>query len=1260
MVFESEVNEGILKMNALGSIFGFTIEDSDVIMARVIDKLITERRIVGIVIAETREYEYDSNETEMLMEIADAITEIVREKKLLSIKNIIGPCRRFLPTWYGWLRDLVTLQMRGDPVGAYLNLTREIRHLRSKILRSDEYTECTSFFLESTLLPIQDILEETQLIKKVKPLITGYHIGDRTLYRQIFKPTIRPNFMYTKYMAETPLGETVARYKVGDTDIEIFRIPGKVRYRYHALPPEFRLSEEEYTILDAARRVLEERRPKELEIQEQEKMRELFHTLSEDLLRDLSEEARVSFREDQLEKLARILTRYTAGLGIIEILLADENVQDVFVNSPMGNLPIYVNHQQFEECETNLVPTRLDGDRWATRFKLLSGRPLDEANPVLDTELILPGGVARVAAINPRLSPDGLGFALRRHRFRPWTFPLFLREKFMNPLFAGLMWFITSYGRTILVAGTRGSGKTSLLGSIMLQMLPYYRIITSEDSVTGDCQILYKRNGKMEKNRVGYLIDNLIERHGSKIGISGHEILDKNPEKIKVYSLDYDGKVVLADVSSFIRHKVEKEVFEIRTRTGREIKVTGDHSLFTLGEGGSIELVKANEIKKGRYLVTPRVLHANNKPLKEIDVLDSLDNGFVIGNKIKEILTSHWKQMIEIATELEYSKQIVSHWKRKGLIPVKIFKRLLAKGINIEREDLFFKISNNSKPLPAKISLDSDLLILMGLWLADGCYDKDSVIISVVDEYTRSIVYRLAQKFNLNVNMHSDGFSLMLNSQNFQFLMQKILKLGGDAYTKEIPNWIFDLSREQIASLLKGIYSGDGYKAEAEVGLSLTSKNLINDVQTLLLYFGIISRINRMNKRDKTYSCRISSIKSLKPFLENIGFLQEDRMQWLREFCNRKSTHDVTDVIPFSKEFKEHLVTLIPKFNKHDYVKRNNNIGRGKLSQIVNRFDGGNEIIEKLNILANSDIFWDEVADIKSYKISDYVYDFSVPVFENFVCENIVAHNTLELPVEYLRKLGYNIERLKSRSVITKVELELPAEEVIRTALRLGDSSLFIGEIRSVEAKALYEAMRIGALANVVAGTIHGESAYGVFDRVVNDLGVPPTSFKATDLVVIANKLRTQDGLKTFRRVTDLTEVRKHWKKDPADEGGFVNLMEYSATEDLLKPTDTLLAGESYVLNEIAKRVPGWAGRWDLVWDNILLRTKILESVVDIAKKANNPDLLEAETIVSVNENFHSISDRIRREVGEVDSKRVYNEWIEWFKEYAKALAKAV
>jgi type IV secretory pathway ATPase VirB11/archaellum biosynthesis ATPase len=261
----------------------------------------------------------------------------------------------------------------------------------------------------------------------------------------------------------------------------------------------------------------------------------------------------------------------------------------------------------------------------------------------------------------------------------------------------------------------------------------------------------------------------------------------------------------------------------------------------------------------------------------------------------------------------------------------------------------------------------------------------------------------------------------------------------------------------------------------------------------------------------------------------------------------------------------------------------------------------------------------------------------------------LVQEDTLEISVPIMMQLGYNIQRLKSRSVITRIESELPADDALRTALRLGDSVLVVGEVRSVEGKALFEAMRIGALANVVAGTIHGESAYGIYDRVVNDLGVVPTSFKAIDLITICSMLKSPDGLHRFRRVTEVTEMRKHWKNDPVDEGGFVNLMEYSAKEDQLKPTDTLIDGESEVLNDIAKRVKEWHGDWDAVWENILLRGKIKQATVDYAKMLNRFDILEADWTSQSNEIFHLISEKVQDELGGLDSNEIYKRWLEWF-----------
>jgi len=268
----------------------------------------------------------------------------------------------------------------------------------------------------------------------------------------------------------------------------------------------------------------------------------------------------------------------------------------------------------------------------------------------------------------------------------------------------------------------------------------------------------------------------------------------------------------------------------------------------------------------------------------------------------------------------------------------------------------------------------------------------------------------------------------------------------------------------------------------------------------------------------------------------------------------------------------------------------------------------------------------------------------------------ITVEDTLELPVAAMRKLDYDILSMKVRSALAGESTEVAAEEGIRASLRLGDSSLIVGEIRSGEAKALYEAMRVGALANVVAGTIHGGSPYSVFDRVVNDLGVPITSFKATDLIVVANPIKSADGLHSWRRVLEIAEVRKHWTKDPLTEGGFVDLMKYDVEADMMKPTDDLINGDSEIMKGIAANVKGWAGDWDAVWDNVVLRQKIKQEVVDYSDKIGKPELLEGEFTVKSNNAFHQISDEVASEVGLPVSDRVFPEWKKWLEKESKRL----
>jgi hypothetical protein len=133
-----------------------------------------------------------------------------------------------------------------------------------------------------------------------------------------------------------------------------------------------------------------------------------------------------------------------------------------------------------------------------------------------------------------------------------------------------------------------------------------------------------------------------------------------------------------------------------------------------------------------------------------------------------------------------------------------------------------------------------------------------------------------------------------------------------------------------------------------------------------------------------------------------------------------------------------------------------------------------------------------------------------------------------------------------------------------------------------------------------------------------------------------------------------MTEVRKEWETDPLLENGFVDLMKYDSISDELQPSAELINGDSDVLKSIAANVKEWAGKWDAVWDNVLLRAKVKETIVNYSKKSKMPDLLESEFVSIANDQFHKISEEVKEEVGALDSKKIFFNWDSWLKREIK------
>ncbi|MCK5030900.1 MAG: Flp pilus assembly complex ATPase component TadA, partial [Thermoplasmatales archaeon] len=225
---------------------------------------------------------------------------------------------------------------------------------------------------------------------------------------------------------------------------------------------------------------------------------------------------------------------------------------------------------------------------------------------------------------------------------------------------------------------------------------------------------------------------------------------------------------------------------------------------------------------------------------------------------------------------------------------------------------------------------------------------------------------------------------------------------------------------------------------------------------------------------------------------------------------------------------------------------------------------------------------------------------------------------------------------------------EIDPTDALRTALRLGESVLIIGEVRGVEAKVLFEAMRVGAAGNLIMGTIHGSTTRDVYERVVYDIGVPATSFKAVDAVVIAAPIRKEGGIERKRRIIQISEITKTgWTTDPDPDKVFQDVMIYDTAKDELCATDLLDMGQSQLLENVARK---WGITVEKALQNIKLRTEIKKTIVDYSRE--NKELLEAPANRDANNAFWMFIEESKMRNKIVKYSNVQKKWMKWFQDY--------
>lgn len=211
-----------------------------------------------------------------------------------------------------------------------------------------------------------------------------------------------------------------------------------------------------------------------LDIKLTEMMEKRFKTNARERLKEVIP----GLDENTKNMLSDYLVNDMLGLGKIELLLADDALEEIVVNNSAD--PLWVYHKMHGWLKTNLkIKDEKQIADYANAIGRKAERQINTLNPLMDAHLST--GERTNATLFP-ISTKGNTITIRKFSREPWTITDFIDNNTLDVNLAAFMWTALQYELNVIVAGGTASGKTSLLNSLTPFLPPNHRIISIEDT----------------------------------------------------------------------------------------------------------------------------------------------------------------------------------------------------------------------------------------------------------------------------------------------------------------------------------------------------------------------------------------------------------------------------------------------------------------------------------------------------------------------------------------------------------------------------------------------------------------------------------------------------------------------------------------------------------------------------------------------------------------------------------------------------------
>jgi replicative DNA helicase len=359
-------------------------------------------------------------------------------------------------------------------------------------------------------------------------------------------------------------------------------------------------------------------------------------------------------------------------------------------------------------------------------------------------------------------------------------------------------------------------------------------------------------------------------------------------------------------------------------------------------------------------------------------------------------------------------------------------------------------------------------VVLLAALIADGSIIRGTPMYCFGAEGTKLVeeVRVAAGTIGAQFNVGADGRYAYLSSRPdagdnpVTALCKENGIYGKRSEDKFVPGAIFELPDHQIARFLAVLFGCDGYVHCTEwishIGYTTISGRLARDVQHLLLRLGVVSCIRTLKRSvyegtDKVArEVRVTDQRSLGRFAMWIRIVgKEEGLSGLLDRLIGSTSMTNVDTAPVEVWGK----VLAAKGERswadvseaagyprnHNWHVGRRGLSRPRLLQMADVLDA-----PELEELADSDIWWDEVASIEEIG-EEETYDLTVPGHHNFVADDVIVHNST-LVCDFAQNVVLKKEKPVALFSLEMSEMEL-AHRFIGSQSRISSDRLRKGKV---------------------------------------------------------------------------------------------------------------------------------------------------------------------------------------------------------------------